>query len=279
MPLFHLAERCCYYARTTEGSTVTDQSKGQTITAVERTAEVLKVFARTNEPTLGVTEISHELGISKAVVHRILNSLRVQGFIEINATTRRYKLGPAALAVGLAFLRNVDVRDLARPILRELSDRTQETATLSIRSGWQRVYIDQVTPAREVRMMVDLGRPFPLHAGSSSKVLLAHLSAEEVDTYVSNAGLHALTDQTVTDAGQLHEELAAIREAGFASSSGERQAGAASVAAAILDHEGHPIASLSLCGPAERFLPEAESAARAVVSACENLSQQMGYRF
>jgi DNA-binding IclR family transcriptional regulator len=245
---------------------------------VERTAQVLKTFSRASTPTLGVTEIAQELDISKAVVHRILNSLRVQRFIDIDPTSRRYMLGPASLAVGLAFLRNVDVRDLARPVLRELSDRTQETATLSIRSGWQRIYIDQVTPGREVKMTVDLGRPFPLHAGSSSKALLAHLPAEEIDTYVSVVGLDSLTDRTITDAKDLKEELARIRENGFAMSTGERQSGAASVAAAILDHDGHPIASMSLCGPAERFESEADAAARAVVAASRSISQQMGYR-
>jgi DNA-binding IclR family transcriptional regulator len=257
---------------------MSDDASGQTITAVERTARVLKAFSNASMPTLGVTEISQQLDISKAVVHRILNSLRVQGFIDIDPTTRRYMLGPASLAVGLAFLRNVDVRDLARPVLRELSDQTQETATLSIKSGWQRIYIDQVTPAREVKMTVDLGRPFPLHAGSSSKALLAHLPVEEIDTYVSVVGLHALTDLTITDASQLKEELAKIRDVGFAASSGERQSGAASVAAAILDHDGHPIASMSLCGPAERFQSEVEAAANVVVAASRSISQQMGYR-
>jgi IclR family acetate operon transcriptional repressor len=257
---------------------MSNDAKGKTITAVERTAQVLKAFSNAKTPTLGVTEISQQLDISKAVVHRILNSLRVQGFIDIDPTSRRYMLGPASLAVGLAFLRNVDVTDLARPVLRELSDQTQETATLSIRSGWQRFYIDQVTPAREVKMTVDLGRPFPLHAGSSSKALLAHLPVEEIDTYVSVVGLEALTDLTITDSDQLKKELATIREVGFATSSGERQSGAASVAAAILDHVGHPIAAMSLCGPAERFQAEADAAASAVVAASRSISQQMGYR-
>lgn len=179
-----------------------DDARGQTITAVERTAQVLKACSEASTQTLGVTEIAQQLDISKAVIHRILNSLRVQGFIDIEPASRRYMLGPASLAVGLAFLRNVDVRDLARPVLRELSDETGETATLSIRSGWQRVYIDQVTPSREVKMTVDLGRPFPLHAGSSSKALLAHLAVEEIDTYVGcrSAGTHRSDDHRLEPA-------------------------------------------------------------------------------
>ncbi|RLE14479.1 MAG: IclR family transcriptional regulator, partial [Actinobacteria bacterium] len=99
----------------------TDTS-GQTIIAVERTAQVLSAFAQTDSQTLGVTEISQTLDISKAVVHRVLNTLRTIDYIGIDPATRRYMLGPAALELGLAFLRHVDVRDIAKPVLEELSD-------------------------------------------------------------------------------------------------------------------------------------------------------------
>ncbi len=253
----------------------TDKST-TTITAVERTAEVLRMFARTDAQTLGVTEIAQELGLSKAVVHRILNSLRVTGFIKLDSENRRYALGPTALDVGLAFLRQVDVRDLARPVLRELSDKTGETATLSILSDWHRVYIDQVTPDREVKMTVALGRPFPLYAGSSSKSLLAFLPETEIDDYLEHTDLRPLTDLTITETDRLRAELAEIRARGFALSLGERQSGAGSVAAPILDHTGHPVAAMSLCGPVERFRGETKRAAGLIVEASRRLSRQMG---
>ncbi|MEE8331276.1 MAG: IclR family transcriptional regulator [Acidimicrobiia bacterium] len=250
----------------------------QTITAVERTAEILTAFARADTQTLGVTEIAQELGISKAVVHRTLNSLRVKGFIEVDPSTRRYSLGTAALTVGLAFLRHLDVRDLARPALRDLSERSRETATLSIRSGWDRIYVDQVTPPREVKMTVVLGRSFPLHAGSSSKSLLAHLPGDEIDEYLENVELHRFTDLTITDPSRLRQELAEIRANGFAVSMGERQADAASVAAPIFDHSRKPVASMSLCGPVERFGAEVDDAAALIVAASQQLSRQLGFR-
>lgn len=251
---------------------------GQTITAVERTALVMNAFAQTDNQTLGVTEISNDLGISKAVVHRILNTLRSQNYITIDPVTRRYSLGPAALELGLAFLRHVDVRDIAKPMLQELSDKTQETATLSIRSGTHRLYIDQVTPAREVKMTVVLGRSFPLHAGGSSKAILAHMEPDEIQSYVSEVGLESLTESTITDSDRLMKDLARIRRLGYASSVNERQAGAASVAAPVFDHSGGPVAAISLCGPAERFQDEADEAAALIVAAGKQLSERMGYR-
>lgn len=257
---------------------MTTKSSGQTITAVERTAQVLSAFAKTDSQTLGVTEISQDLDISKAVVHRILNTLRPRGYIAVDSTTRRYMLGPAAIELGLAFLRHVDVRDLAKPVLEELSYKTQETATLSLRSGWQRIYIDQVLPSREVKMTVVLGRSFPLHAGGSSKAILAYLGSDEIDAYLSEVSLDPLTESTITDPQRLLDELACIRSLGYASSVNERQPGAASVAAPILDHSGEPLAAISLCGPAERFQSEADEAADLIVAAGRRLSEQLGFR-
>ncbi|MEX2323728.1 MAG: IclR family transcriptional regulator [Acidimicrobiia bacterium] len=250
----------------------------QTITAVERTADILAAFVRSDSPTLGVTEIAQELGLSKAVVHRTLNSLKEKGFIEIELASRRYALGPAALNVGLAFLRHVDVRSLARPVMKELSESTRETATLSIRSGWDRIYIDQITPLREVKMTVELGKPFPLHAGSSSKSLLASLPSDDIDEYLSRLDLHRFTDLTITDPDLLRLELAKVRASGFAVSMGERQADAASVAAPVFDHTGRPIASMSLCGPVERFGGQLHEAAPLIVAATRQLAARLGFR-
>ena len=127
-------------------------------------------------------------------------------------------------------------------------------------------------------MTVMLGRSFPLHAGGSSKAILAHLGAEEIDTYISDVGLESLTESTITDPGLLLADLAHIRDLGYASSVNERQAGAASVAAPVFDHSGRPVAAISLCGPAERFRDEAEEAAALIVAAGEQLSERMGYQ-
>ena len=146
---------------------MTEKPRGQTIATVERAADVLNAFTDLDGADTGVTELSERLGLSKAVVHRILSSLRVKGLVELDEDSRRYSLGPASLSLGLTYLQKIDVRDEARTFLRDLSDETNETATLSVRRGNMRMYVDQVTPSREVKMIVQLGHPFPLHAGAS----------------------------------------------------------------------------------------------------------------
>lgn len=250
--------------------------KGQTIATVERAADVLNVFTELDGATVGVTELAQHLGLSKAVVHRILTSLRVKGFVDIDEITHRYSLGPAALALGLTYLQQIDVRDAARSVLRELSEQTNETATLSVRRGDVRMYVDQITPPREVKMTVQLGHPYPLHAGGSSKALLAHMPEAYVDEYLARP-LEAVSANTITDPVEIREELETIRARGCAITFGERMEGAGSVAAPIFDHESRPIAAISVCGPLERFRDEVEEIAPMLVEATRRLSRKLGW--
>ncbi|TDD35612.1 IclR family transcriptional regulator [Actinomadura sp. KC06] len=253
------------------------ERSGQSASTVERAADVLVLFAEAGSRTLGVTEIADALGLSKPAVHRILTSLRSRGLLRLDEETRRYALGLTAMRLGLAYLDHIDVRRLAAPDLVALSGQTRETATLSVRAGAQRVYVDQVTPDREVIMSVSLGVPFPLHAGASSKAFLAFLPGPEIDECLAAGRLSRLTDRTVVDRDALRAELAAIRRRGYARSFAERQSGAASVAAPVFDHHGVPAAVVSVCGPVERFRGEAEACAEALLAVTGRLSALMGH--
>jgi IclR family acetate operon transcriptional repressor len=253
-------------------------SDGRTVNGVERALDVLLLFASTQAPTLGVSEVSRMLGLSKAVVHRILSALCSRELLEIDENTRRYALGRQSLALGMAFLDRVDVRDLAREPMRRLSRLTNETSTLSIRVRDSRVYVDQVTPPRDVKMTVQIGAPFPLHAGSSSKAFLAFMSQEEQDAYLGSGPLPALTDHTIVDASHLRDELRLTRERGYALSFGERQAGAASIAAPIINHEDKPVAVLSICGPVERIRGRVDDLAAVLLPEVRELSSRLGRR-
>lgn len=126
-------------------------------------------------------------------------------------------------------------------------------------------------------MSVALGRSYPLHAGASSKAFLAFLPEEELAAYLSGV-LPKLTESTVTDPGKLQRELQQIRVLGWAQSIGERQSGAASVAAPVFDHSGRPVAVMSVCGPAVRFTSEMAHCTEQLLASSGRASEQMGYR-
>ncbi len=219
--------------------------------AATRVADVLLTLAGQAEP-LGVTELARRLDLSKAVVHRILQSLESRDLLSFDRSARTYELGPAAIIFGSRALRDQELRLAALPVLRQLHTATGETTTISALVGTSRVYLDQVVSQRELRMMVEIGRPFPLHAGSSSKAILAFVP-HDLREQVLDDELPRLTPQTITTRTALEKELELVQRRGVAVSRGERQHGAGSIAAPVRDAHGDVVGSLSICGVLSRF--------------------------
>lgn len=245
-----------------------------------RALAVINAISERAPATLGVSTIARELGLPKAVAHRILKELVGDGFLSFDEDTKQYRLGPGALAVGLAALRSLDVPEIAHRHLVKLVQATGETATLSVRQGWSRVYIDQVLSPHEIRMSVSLGTSHPLHSGSSSKAILAALPDSEVEEYLAHHQLEQVTDATITSVAALREEIASIRRRGYAVSMGERQPGAGSVAAAVLIYSGQVFGSISLCGPQDRFRGAgvADAHGTLVADAAAAIAAEIGFR-
>ncbi|MEV4201573.1 IclR family transcriptional regulator [Micromonospora globbae] len=220
---------------------------------LERVLRVIYAVSAAGADGIGVSALAREVDQPKAVTHRLLKGLVAGGFLAFDNSTKCYRLGTGALAVGLAALRQTNVQQTARPVLERLVRETRETATLSLKQGDSRIYVDQVLSPQEIRMSVATGVPYPLHAGSSSKAILAAMSDAAIDEYLASHDLNVLTPATIASRHQLLEEIVQIRERGYAFSAGERDAGAASVAAAVLGMDGVVLGSISVCGPVGRF--------------------------
>jgi DNA-binding IclR family transcriptional regulator len=242
--------------------------------AAARVADVLLLLADGSVGG-GVSDLARRLGISKTVVHRILQSLASRGLVVPDPRRRTYALGPAAAALGVRALRELDLRREALPVLRRLQHETGETTTVSALVGSVRVYLDQVVSLQEVKMTVELGRPAPLHAGASSKVVLA-FAPDDLRERVLAGPLPPLTERTVVDRERLAAELARIREDGVAATLGERQSGAGSVAAPVIGADGAVAGAISVCGPLTRFTPAVVERYRPLVRAAgEEVSERL----
>lgn len=241
-----------------------------------RVADVLLLFAD-GDQYLGVTAISRALGLSKAVVYRILQSLVSRELLATDPGVSGYRLGPAAVALGATAMRRFDARVAAEPVLRKLRDATGETTTLSGLVGDERVYLQQFESPREIKMTVDIGRRFPLHAGSSGKVILACLPGDRREAILADE-LPALTERTVTSRDELRRQLEQIARDGVAVTLGERQSGAGSVAAPLFGPDGELHGAISICGPEYRFTPELIDRYRTLIrEAADEIQQNWGW--
>jgi IclR family acetate operon transcriptional repressor len=245
--------------------------------AAARVSDVLLAFLQ-GPGSFGVSALARELGLSKAVVHRILQTLVHRGLLTSHLGTREYHLGPAAAALGARALRESDLRTVAMPVLRELQQATGETTTVSALVPGGRVYLDQVESAKEIKMTVEVGRRFPLHAGSSSTCILAFLPPDQQEEVLAG-DLDTLTPRTIVDPDRLRDRLDEVRRTGVAQSDGERQAGAGSVAAPVFGVDGSVQGAVSVCGPADRVGPAArERFVPLLVEAADRVSRGMGWR-
>ncbi|MQA94347.1 MAG: helix-turn-helix domain-containing protein [Streptosporangiales bacterium] len=251
-------------------------SEGAGTESAARVADVLLAFTDASE-TLGVSEIARRLGLSKAVVHRILRALLTRGLIAADTETRGYRLGQASAMLGARALRDSRLRDAAMPVMRRLHADIGETITLSARVPGGRVYLDQIESRHEIKMTVEVGRRFPLYAGGSSQCMLAFLPEEEREECLAGQ-LPAITPATVIDPERLRDVLRRVRSRGYAYSHGERQPGAASVAAPIFSFDGSVTGAISVCGPYPRLDEAAgQRYAPLVIAAADRVSRMLGW--
>ena len=216
--------------------------------AADRVADVLLLFGRSDDP-LGVSRIARSLSLSKAVVHRILQSLASRSLVQAVPGGSAYVLGPAAAGLAARAWSQVDLRSVASPVLRRLRDKTRETTTLSVLIGNQRIYLDQFESPQEIKMMIEIGPRFALHSGASSRAILAHLPP----AYADEAVRELRREVPGFDEAAYVDELEATRHRGWTTSSNERGTGSASIAAAFFDSVGNALGSISASGPVFRY--------------------------
>lgn len=245
---------------------------------LERVMSVIYAMSAAEQQHFGVTELSRALDLPKTVVHRTLRGLVEERFVTYNEYLRKYSLGPGAFAVGAAAMRRFALQERVRHVLEEVADVTQETATFSTLQGRSRVYIDQVASHQSRRFEVSVGKQFPLHAGSSSKSILATYSEPEIDSILSKQ-LDRLTPRTVTDIDDLKTQLRQIRKRGYAFSIGERDLRGGGVAAALQQNDGSAFGSISVCFPANRFdADRVQLYGEVVMNAARSINRYMASR-
>lgn len=215
-----------------------------------RVIAVLLAFSH-GRTALGVSDISRQTGLSKAVVHRILQELAASGMVVQSDATRRYFLGPVAFALANAAGQQSTLRAAGMPVVARLMEQTDETVTLSARSGYRRIYLGQAESSQMIRISIQVGLNLPLTVGASGHAMLAFLPEPEIDDILSHP-VPALSERTETRIEVIRARLAEVRRLGFASTQGERVAESISFAAPIFDGMDEVTGAISVGALASR---------------------------
>jgi DNA-binding IclR family transcriptional regulator len=190
-----------------------------------------------------VVDVTHDLRLPWATVHRIIAQLTKADFLRRDPETKRYEIGPALWFAGATYMANHRVLRAALPYLHKAEQISGIAVQLAERVGRQAVAIYSAQPYATNIAKAQYGYHFPLHCGSKGRVLLAFAGPEFVKQYLHRP-LEKLTDATLTDPDELRRELERIRQSGYSITVADVQPFTGSMAAPIRDASGTVVASL-----------------------------------
>jgi len=226
----------------------------------------------------GVAELSRRVKIDPSQVHRALRVLQQREYVEQDARTKKYRLASRVVELASSYLKRVDIRAEARPVLLHLQEITAHTAHLAILSRHYSVIIDQERGPSANSLDIVMGDLAPLHATALGKVLLAYLDKATLEQVFAGLEYDALTAHTVQSEAALRAQLVEIRMRGYATDQEEAYRGVCCIAAPVCNWTGKVIAALSVSGPAwaieEEHLP---ALAQRVLAAANALSRRLGH--
>ena len=246
------------------------------VQSVDRAVAVLEVLARRGET--GVSEVAAEIDVHKSTAFRLLVALEARTLVEQAGNRGKYRLGVGLLRLAGAVSDQLDVVRQGRDVCVRLATELGETVNMAVLQEHFAVNVDQAMGLSTVVTHNWIGRLTPVHCTSSGKVLIAHLDRERRATLLTTSGMPALTRHTVTAPDRLDEQLAGVREAGYAVVVEEYELGLNAVAAPVRDRSGAVIAAVSVSGPSYRL---EESRIRQLVApllaGTAEISRRMGY--
>jgi IclR family transcriptional regulator, KDG regulon repressor len=220
---------------------------------IEKAILVLKSFTEWNS-LLSTTELSKKLGTNAPTISRILTTLKKHDFVEQDASTRRYRLGPAVAQMARAFNRNMDgeIVGIAKPIVDKLRDDIGETVNIEILTG-NNIYLAYTakTP-NPVSLTIGVGDQVKPHAHAGAKAIVAFCEPSEIESWLSRE-LLTLNENTITDTERLREIYREIRQTGVAYDWEEYLHGIKAIGAPIFNHKDHPVAAIIIVVPSYRM--------------------------
>jgi IclR family KDG regulon transcriptional repressor len=217
-----------------------------TVRAVERALDILLCF--TGKSELSLTEITARVELNKSTVFRLIASLEKKGFLMRNADNEKYRLGYRLWELSAHLTRVDDPAVMLLPEMERLRDTLDETVSLYVRDGKERVRIQAVESNQTIRRVAPIGARLPLSVGASSKILVAYADPE---TQIEILNQSKWPDNI--DKEQYMLQLLQIQQLGYATSIEEREIGTAAIAAPIKNNAGKLVAALSVSGPSGRL--------------------------
>lgn len=247
------------------------------VPAASQVLAILRYLARQGGP-VGAAAISRDLRLPRSTAYHLLATLVTEGFVVHLADERRYGLGVSAYELGTGYTRQAPLQRMARAPLAALVDRTGHNAHLAVLHGREVIYVIEERAPGRAPLVTDVGVRLPAHLTATGRAMLAALPAPQVRALFPDASAFVARHEPGPGSlSALRRLLVDVRQRGHAVEAGEVTPGFASVAAAVLDHGGHPTAAVAVTYPeAEVSSGDRTELARAVGATARTLTRRIG---
>ncbi|MDR7080024.1 DNA-binding IclR family transcriptional regulator [Neobacillus niacini] len=247
------------------------------IQSVDRALRILDLFDE-HTTELKITDISELMGLHKSTVHSLLKTLQEHRYIGQNPENGKYKLGMKLFERGNYVISSIDIMQMAKKYLLDLSIKTGQTTHLVILDEKEGVYIDKVEGSMAVIRYSRIGRRIPLHSSAVGKILLAFLDTREIERILQGYVYTQQTANTITHKVEFMQELKNVRTQGYAVDNQENEPGVRCIAVPVRNHSNQVQAAISISTLVSRINnQELDEYLALLKGAGQELSEQMGY--
>lgn len=241
----------------------TPENSKNFVNSVAKVFAVLKAFDA-SLPELTVSEVAARAGLDRGTAFRLVHTLCQLGYLASVPRGRRYRLTLKCLELGYTPLARADLKMLARPLLNDLVPDIADAASLGMLDGTDIVYVERAQKdLPQMNLDRRTGSRTGAYGAALGHVILACLPVEAQRDILERSNRVRLSERTLVEIEPLLARLAEVRARGHAISDGENAYGLRTVAAAIVDTDGSPVAGVSLTVHADRESLD-DFAARAV---------------
>ena len=207
----------------------TDRSPDH-LTTLAKGLNVLTSFSRDN-PSMTLTEVAKRTGLNPAVARRCLLTLCDLGYV--GKTDGRFTLRPEVLVFATLFNETFDLDNIIRPSLQDLRTQTGHSASFTLLTGGDVLYIAHISTQRVIRLQANTGTRFPALITSTGRSILSTWQDHEIRQFIAMHPVTAMTDKTTTEPEALFEEVIKARQQGYAMISDELEYGITSLAVPV----------------------------------------------
>ena len=219
------------------------------MTSLARGLHVIRAFAGVDRK-LTIADVSRATGLTRAVVRRCLYTLKELGYAATDG--RLYYLQPRILNLGYAYLSTAPVPIAAQPVLEEMSEILGEASSVAVLDDGAVVYVGRAATKRIMSVNLGVGSRLPAYCTALGRVLLAHLTDEQLESELAKVDFVQHTKYTVTSRTRLQEILSSVRQEGFALNDQELEIGLRSIAVPVRNVVGAVVAAMNVSSQASR---------------------------